>query len=547
MLRIYCLIALLFLVQGAFAQQRLYTRADTLRGTLLPERACYDVTHYDLNLKVKPDEKFIAGYNAITFRATQDFSIMQVDLAANMVIDRILYEEYQVRFRREGDAVFINLNKTVPAGTTGTVKIYYQGQPRIAPNPPWDGGFSWEKDKKGRPWIGVSCEGLGASTWWPCKDHPSDEPDSMRIYCEVPEPLMCVANGNLSGVVSAPGGYKGYDWRVSYPINNYNVTLNIANYAHLEDEYTAADGEKLAVDYYILDYNKDKAKKHFEQVKPMLACFEKRFGKYPFWRDGFALVETPYWGMEHQSAVAYGNNYRNNEFDFDFIIIHESAHEYFGNSLSAKDHAELWIHESFTTYAEVLYLECLTGSTEKTIEYLKKQRMRIRNLDPMVGQFGINYNYWRDSDIYFKGTWMLHSIRHTIANDTLWYNTIYDFAQQFRIQNLSTEQVINFFNKRTGKNLTPIFKQYLFHTQVPQLEYKWEQKGKKTTFSYRWKATESSFNMPVWVHINKEKGWVKIFPTAQWQSLTDKKNKQPDLQFNTDLMYFKPVEVNEAN
>jgi aminopeptidase N len=315
----------------------------------------------------------------------------------------------------------------------------------------------------------------------------------------------------------------------------------------LEDEYTAADGEKLAVDYYILDYNKDKAKKHFEQVKPMLACFEKRFGKYPFWRDGFALVETPYWGMEHQSAVAYGNNYRNNEFDFDFIIIHESAHEYFGNSLSAKDHAELWIHESFTTYAEVLYLECLTGSTEKTIEYLKKQRMRIRNLDPMVGQFGINYNYWRDSDIYFKGTWMLHSIRHTIANDTLWYNTIYDFAQQFRIQNLSTEQVINFFNKRTGKNLTPIFKQYLFHTQVPQLEYKWEQKGKKTTFSYRWKATESSFNMPVWVHINKEKGWVKIFPTAQWQSLTDKKNKQPDLQFNTDLMYFKPVEVNEAN
>ncbi|MCS6967584.1 MAG: M1 family metallopeptidase [Cytophagales bacterium] len=533
--------ALLFL----FAQlaQGQYTRADTLRGALLPERACYDVTFYDLNLKVKPDEKFIAGYNAITFRAIEDFNIMQIDLAKNFTIDRILFEEYQMRFRREGEAVFIHLNKTILKGTTGTIKIYYQGKPRIAPHPPWDGGFTWARDSLGRHWIGVSCQGLGASSWWPCKDHPSDEPDSMRIYCEVPEPLICISNGNLRSIQQASAGYKGYEWRVSYPINTYNVTLNIAHYTHLHDQYISADGDTLAIDYYVLDYNKEKALNHFQQVKPMLACFEKHFGKYPFWRDGFALVETPYWGMEHQSAVAYGNNYQNNKYDFDFIIVHESAHEYFGNSLTMRDNAELWIHESFATYAEAVYLECITGNKSKVIQYLKTQQAQVRNLTPMIGVFGVNYKNWLDNDIYFKGTWMLHSLRHTIDNDTLWFNTLRDFVRAFRLKNISTEQVVQFFNQRTGRYLTPIFRQYLFHTQIPQLEYKLEQKGKKVILHYRWKAAEREFNMPAWVTLNSKKKWIKIFPQSQWQTLTERKSKNISLQFNTDLMYFQPVKI----
>src|SRR5690606_34322216 len=272
-------------------------------------------------------------------------------------------------------------------------------------------------------WIGVACEGIGASLWWPNKDHLSDEPDSMRMSYTVPSGLMAVGNGIFRNQKDLGNGFTQFDWFVHYPINNYNVTVNIAKYAHLEDTYRSKDGDTLALDYYILENNADTARAHFKQVIPMLACFEESYGKYPFWKDGYALVETPYWGMEHQGAIAYGNEYENNAFDFDFIIVHESAHEYWGNSVSVNDHGEMWIHEAFTTYAEALYLEC-RDDYKTSVAYLLTQKPNIKNQLPILGPIGVNYSGWEDADMYYKGSWMLHSMRNTIDNDALWHKTI---------------------------------------------------------------------------------------------------------------------------
>jgi aminopeptidase N len=528
---------------GSLHAQHTFTRQDSLRGTLSPLRSCYDVTYYDLNVRVKPETKTISGYNEIQFKALSSFNEIQIDLFENMVIDQIIYQDYPLAFTREGNAVFIRFGQMVQQGTQGSIKVYYQGAPIVAARPPWDGGFTWTTDKEGRPWIAVSCEGIGASLWWPNKDHLSDEPDSMRIYCEVPESLMCVANGNLISTQKVPGAYKGYEWKVSYPINNYNVSLNIAHYAHFNDVYVSQK-DTLALDYYVLTYNLDKAKAHFEQVKPMLACYEQLFGPYPFWNDGYAMVETPYWGMEHQSAVAYGNNYKNNEWGFDFIIIHESGHEYFGNSLSVADHAEMWIHEAFTTYAEALYLECVSGGDfKKSIAYLETQKKRIANKEPILGPMGVNYHHWKDSDMYFKGTWMLHTLRSVVADDQRWFATIKKYTETFKRSIVNTEQTIDFFSRETGKNLRPVFNQYLRYAAIPKLKYYTEKKGKKLTFFYRWEAAEPGFNMPVKVRFADEAPYIEIKPGTSFKSISVK-GKEP--KFATELYYFVPEEEKPA-
>jgi aminopeptidase N len=538
---IFTLLCLLFFSNFACTQtydasQETFTRQDTLRGTLSELRSCYDVKFYDLNLRVKPDEKSITAYNVIHYEVVEDFDKIQIDLFENLEIDDISIQKgndlTKLNFKRDGNAVFIDFPSTQKKGTNTQLKITYHGKPRVAVRPPWDGGFSWAKDKKGRDWIGVSCEGLGASVWWPNKDHLSDEPDSMRIYCEVPKDLTCVVNGNLRSKQKLEGDFVGFEWFVSYPINNYNVSLNIAHYEHFQEKYTAKDGEKLDLDYYVLDYNLEAAKEHFKQVKPMLECYETLFGKYPFWNDGYALVETSYWGMEHQSAVAYGNNYINNEFGFDFIIIHESGHEYFGNSISVNDHAEMWIHESFCTYAEALYVEC-TQDKKTAIKYLLGQKEKIGNKMPILGVLNVNYQSWEDADMYYKGSWMLHTLRAVVDNDELWYKTMYDFNQEFLIKNTNSEEVINFFNKKTGKDLTTVFHQYLKHLRPPNLLYKFE--GKKLL--YKWDADVEGFEMPILAKTSKKGKYFRLNATSKWQSMKLKSKKNKELFVNKGLFY----------
>lgn len=520
----------------------IFTEADTLRGMLRPERTCYDVTFYDLNIKIEPERQFIGGYVEIRFDALEDFSRLQIDLYENMKILRIEQEGKPLNYERKFNAVFVDF-PPLKKGSVNRFRVYYEGAPVVAQNPPWDGGFVWARDEKNRPWIGVACEGAGASLWWPNKDHLSDEPDSMSIRVSVPNDLFCVANGNLRNKVEQ-GDFTRYDWLVSYPINNYNVSVNIAHYGHFADTYTSADGDQLPLDYYVLDYNVEKARKHFEQVKPMLACYEQYVGKYPFWNDGFAMVETPYLGMEHQGAIAYGNHYMRGYLggmipkgmDWDYIIIHETGHEYYGNSISCNDLAEMWIHESFTTYLESVYVEC-RYSYEDALQYLRMQRFGIANREPIIGPKGVNWENWESGDHYNKGAWMLHTLRHAIGNDNLWWDIFKGFYQAHVRSNINSEDFFNYVNQKTGEDWTPFFDQYLRYPGIPTLEYELKEKGKDLTVRYHWIADVPGFNMPVLV--GDRANLTRLQPKAEWQETTIKGLQAKDFEVATDRFYIR--------
>ncbi len=490
-----------------YHQEETFSEADTLRGKLSPARTCYDVRFYDLKVDVYPDTKTIAGEVDIVFTATQDFERLQIDLYENLEIDSIIYQGTPVLFQRRFQAVFVQL-PPIKKGSTDQFTVYYHGAPTVSNNPPWSGGFIWAKDQRGTDWVTVACEGDGASIWWPNKDHLSDEPDSMMIRITVPDNLYCVANGNLKNTYPVDNNRRRFDWQVSYPINNYNVTVNIGDYVNFSETYVAADKTTMPLDYYVLSYNLEKAKEHFKQVNGILKCFEMLMDKYPFWDDGYGLVETPYLGMEHQGAIAYGNRYMRGykggmipaDMDWDYIIVHETGHEYFGNSISCNDHAEMWIHESFTTYLEALYVEC-SASYEDYLRYLQVFRSKayIKNRKPIVGPLDVNYTEFGSSDHYFKGSWVLHTIRHAIGDDDLWFELFRDFYRHFSMNHVDTKMVIDWFDQRTKIKLTPIFRQYLFHPSVPKLQYSLEQKGKDLILTHEWIVNETKFEMPLLV------------------------------------------------
>lgn len=540
----FCL-SILFLfplsAQHDFFHHHHFTKADTLRGMLRAERTCYDVTFYDLNIKINPTEESIKGYVDIFYDSKEDFERLQIDLFENMEIDKIVFKEKELKYKRSYNAIFIDF-PFQKKGDKGSFRVHYHGEPTKAKNAPWDGGFVWKKDRNNDPWIGVACEGDGASLWWPNKDHLSDEPDSMSIRVAVPSDLMCVANGNLRKKTPRKDGYTQYDWFVTYPINNYNVSVNIAKYEHISDTYTALDGDTLALDYYVLSYNALRAKRHFEQVHKVLACFEKYFGKYPFWNDGYALVETPYLGMEHQSAIAYGNGYTRGyrggmipkDMNWDYIIVHETGHEYFGNSISSNDHAEMWIHESFTTYMEALYVECIY-SYEDAIRYLKSQVSFIGNLEPMVAPLDVNFTKFASSDHYFKGSMVLNTLRHAIGNDDLWFDALRSFYQKHAISHVVTQDFIDFINHCTKKDYTAFFEQYLRFPQPPTFVYSIQEKEDNSLIlKYKWEADAAGFNMPILV--GKKGDYQRLQPTSEWQEMTIEVGRM-DFEVATDLFY----------
>ena len=514
-----------------------FTEADTLRGMLRPERTCYDVTFYDLQIKVNIEEKFISGYNEIHFKAMSDFTRLQIDLFENMKINRIVFEEKDLDFERKFNAVFINFPKQ-KKGVTNSFTVHYEGTPIAAKNAPWDGGFTWAKDKEGNPWVAVSCEGIGASLWFPNKDHLSDEPDSVRIGVAVPNGLTCISNGNLE-YTKEENDYTRFNWFVSYPINNYNITLNITKYSHFSDIYKSKDGEALQLDYYVLPENLHKAKNHFQQVKPMLACYEKYFGKYPFWKDGYALVETPYLGMEHQGAIAYGNKYMRGYLggllpkgiDFDYIVIHESGHEYWGNSVSCGDHAEMWIHESFCTYSEALYVEYMYDHDD-AIRYLISQKPFIKNRKPLLGPMNVNYES-TDSDIYYKGAWILQTLRAAIHDDKIWFGLLKAFYQKHQHSVITSQDFIDFVNDYTKGDWTPFFNQYLRHPKIPTLLYQVKQTRKNLEVYVKWETDVEDFDMPVLV--GKPGNYKLIHPTTKRSKFCLKKTKLEDFQIAEEL------------
>ena len=539
------LYVLLLIINSVLVFSQEYTRKDSLRGNLTSIRSCYDVTFYDLNVAIDEKEKSIErSSNCIYFKALSDFNMFQIDLAANMEIMLVEFEGNELDFSREFDAVYIYFNRKIKKGEKLNIKVWYGGYPREAVNPPWDGGFSWKKDKNENPWIGVSCQGLGASVWWPCKDHQSDEPDSMRIKIAARYPLKIVSNGDLRSDTSVWNQYFNSwinvsEWFVSYPINTYNVTLNIGDYVHFSDMYISSN-DTLRLDYYVLNGNKEKAEKHFEQVKPMMRCFENYFGVYPFWDDGYALVETSYLGMEHQSAIAYGNNflpgYNGNTslidgLDFDFIIVHESGHEWWGNSITTNDIADMWVHEGFCTYAEALYVECVYGY-ESMLSYVNNQKRSVRNNMPVIGPYHVNKS--GSSDMYFKGSLMLHTLRTLVDNDKLWREIIMGISNEFKYQTIDSQDIIAYINRKSNQDFSNFFEQYLENKDIPEFLYSLEREGRNTTLVCKWNAIDG-FNMPLLINTGKKDLW--IYPDTNIKEIDLGSFDISSFLIRTDLFY----------
>ena len=508
------------------------TRAAMLRGAYGPYRANNDLLSYHLDIRVDPDKQIITGKNTIRFRMLTDGNRIQLDLNDALKIDKILLGTTELKYERDSGAVFIDFPEVLKTGQQYSIDFYYSGRPLTTGR---FGGFTFGKDPAGKPWIFTSCEDDGASIWWPNKDQWRDEVEEMEISVAVPNNLVDVSNGRFMGKTDLGDGYTRWDWMVHYPINNYDVSLNIGNYQHFSDKL-----DDLTLDFYALPGDLDKAKQQFSQAKEMLEAYQHYFGPYPFPKDGYKLIEVPYSGMEHQSAVTYGNRFKNGYLErdwagvgislrFDFIIIHESGHEWFGNSVTAADRSDMWIHEGWTTYLEGLYVEYRWGHDD-AVKYLNGLKPKIKNQRPIVTERGINGD--PPEDQYFKGALMLNTLRSVINDDNRWWPLLYNFYQQFKYRNIMTEDVVTWFNRETGQDLTPIFNQYLRHPEIPTLELLFD--PSEGTVSYKWRADEPGFSMPVLV--GQQDHWQRIQPTLDWQTMKTSLTKD-QFQVATDLFY----------
>lgn len=518
-------------------QEHNFTKQDTLRGTVTPEREWWDLTYYHLDIAVDPDKKFISGKNSIHYKVLKDHSIMQIDLQAPLKIKKVTQDNIELHLRKEGNAHFIDLKKNQKIGEINSIEVFYEGYPKEAVRAPWDGGFSWDKDKNGNHFVATSCQGLGASVWWPNKDHMYDEVDSMLISVNIPKGLTNVSNGRLRKFEEHSNNTVTSHWFINNPINNYGVNVNIGDYVHFSEVFKGENGP-LDMDYYVLRYNLEKAKVHFKDAPKMMKAFEHWFGPYPFYEDGFKLVEVPYLGMEHQSSVTYGNQYKKGYLGrdvsgtgwglkFDFLIIHESGHEWFANNITYKDVADMWIHEGFTAYSENLFLDYYYGK-EVSSEYVIGTRRNIQNDKPIIGNYNVNDE--GSLDMYSKGANMLHTLRQLIEDDEKWWQILRGLNKTFYHQTVTSKQIEDYLSKQTKIDLTEFFNQYLRDIRIPTLEYTINNKELK----YHWTQIVDNFDMPLRVNIDNKEQW--IFPKAQWQTMPIKSSSifvDPDFYVET--------------
>jgi len=529
---------------GANAQlgvnKETFTRADSLRGYLSPLRTCYDINYYHLDVKFDIDNKFISGSNLFRFTATEDFTKLQFDLFANLKVEKVVYKGKELPFTREFNAVFVTFPNTISKGSKDEFTVFYSGNPTIAKRAPWDGGIVFSKDSLNNPWVATACQGIGASIWWPNKDQQADEVDSALISISVPKGLTDASNGRLRKVTDLKNGYTRFDWIVTEPINNYDIEANIGKYSHISDSYMGEKG-KLSLDYWVLDYNVEKAKKQFgENVKDMIKAFEHWFGPYPFYADGYKLIEAPHLGMEHQSGTAYGNHYRNGYLGrdlsgtgwglkWDFIVVHESGHEWFGNNITSKDLADMWIHESFTNYSESLFIEQRYGK-QAGQEYVHGTRFAIANDRPILGVYNVNKE--GSGDMYYKGGNMLNMIRTIINDDEKWRSILRGLNSTFYHKTVTYDDVVGYINQQSGKNLSPVFDQYLKYRSIPILNFM-ETGGK---LYVRWISDVKGFNMPVRVKL-KGGEYQFITPSTRFMPVTIDGAKKDNIEVDTFNYY----------
>jgi aminopeptidase N len=501
--------------------KRTFTHADTLRGSITPERAWWNLLKYDLHVTPDYDKKSLSGENAITFQATADGQMMQIDLQEPMNLLSATWGKKSLTFTREGNVFHLRWPRPLKAGSVETVRLKFEGTPRVAVNPPWDGGWIWTKDKGGRPWMSVADEGLGASVWFPCKDHLYDEPDSgVVLSITVPDSLVAIGNGRLREKKTAGNGMTTWTWAVVNPINSYDIIPYIGKYVNWSEQYKGLKGD-LDCNFWVLDYNLEKAKPQFKQVDTMLDAFEYWMGPYPFYEDGYKLVEAPHLGMEHQSNVAYGNRFENGYLGrdlsgtgwglkWDFIIVHESGHEWFGNNITDKDAADMWVHEGFTNYSETLFTAYMYGE-EAGNDYVIGTRKNITNESTIIGTYDVNKE--GSGDMYYKGGNMLHMIRQIIG-DSAYRGMLHGLTSTFYHQTVTTQQIETYMSQYAHKDFSKIFDQYLRTTQIPVLTYQ----TNGNLISYRWSNCVKGFDMPVKVYAGGLPAqW--IYPTEDWNTM----------------------------
>ena len=534
------LIILLFIAlnqtyaQGIFDDKLPTSRQDTLRGSITPERAWWDLTYYHLDIKVEPDKKYISGSNTVGYKVLESNKVMQIDLQKPMNITSITSKNKELKFTREGNAYFIELRKKPKKGDIDYIKINYEGFPKEAIRAPWDGGLSWKKDENNNHFIATSCQGLGASVWWPNKDHMYDEVDSMLISVNVPKNLTNVSNGRLKKITELDDDTRTFDWFVTNPINNYGVNINIGDYVNFSEVYKGEKGD-LDIDNYVLSYNLEKAKEQFKQVPMMIEAFEHWFGPYPFYEDSFKMVEVPYLGMEHQSSITYGNKFQNGYLGrdlsgsgwglkFDYIIIHEGGHEWFANNITYKDVADMWVHEGFTCYSENLYVDYFFGK-DASAEYVIGTRRGISNKKPIIGEYDVNRE--GSSDMYSKGANLLHTIRQLANNDELWRQTLRGLNEEFYHSTVTTKEIEEYISNSIVMDLSKVFDQYLRDYRIPMFEYEIN----NGILSYRWNDVIEGFDMPIEVKIDGETKLLQ--PTNKFQKM-----KIKNLFINIDNDYY---------
>ena len=520
--------------QGLMEDKLLPTRQDSLRGSITQEREWWDLTYYHLDIKVEPDKKYISGSNTVGYKVLKSYKTMQIDLQEPMKITSVKANGKSLEFNREGNAYFIELKSKQKKNEVNYLEIFYEGFPKEAIRAPWDGGLSWTKDDNGNHFIATSCQGLGASVWWPNKDHMYDEVDSMLISVNVPKHLTNVSNGRLRKVTEHKNDTKTFDWFVTNPINNYGVNINIGDYVSFSEVYKGEKGD-LDIDNYVLSYNLEKAKEQFKQVPMMIEAFEYWFGPYPFYEDSFKMVEVPYLGMEHQSSITYGNKYQNGYLGrdlsgsgwglkFDYIIIHEGGHEWFANNITYKDIADMWVHEGFTCYSENLYVDYFFGK-DASAEYVIGTRRGISNRKPIIGQYDINREGSRD--MYSKGANLLHTIRQIAKDDEVWRKTLRGLNKEFYHSTVTTGEIEEYISKSIGVDLSKVFDQYLRDYRVPVFEYEIS----NGILMYRWNNVIDGFDMPLEVIIDGEN--TQLYPTLEFKQVPIK-----NLYINVDDDYY---------
>ncbi|TRZ41897.1 M1 family metallopeptidase [Robertkochia solimangrovi] len=541
------------LLQTTLGQDKIkeFTQADTLRGTITPERSWWDVMRYDVYVRPVFEKKYTSGFNEITYTVVEEShpDKMQIDLQKPLKIDSVLMDGKEIkRYKRKGNVYWI---ETPPQamGTEHKIKLYFSGKPHEAIRPPWDGGWSFSKDEQGRPWMTVTCQGLGASIWYPNKDHQSDEPDhGASLTMRVPKELTAVANGRLLDRTDHEDGTVSFKWGVENPISNYTIIPYIGHYVNFSQVYTGLKG-KLDLNYWVMDYNLDKAKNYMpEEVHNMLDAFEYWFGPYPFYEDGYKLIEVDNTGMEHQTAVSYGNyyapGYRGRDgsgtglgLTWDFIIIHESGHEWFGNNITSNDLADMYVHESFTNYSETLFIDYIYGE-ESANEYNYGIRQGIRNDKPIIPAYGVNAQ--GSGDMYPKGGNMLHTIRHSIDDDKLFRNILAGLNQTFHNQTVDGPQIQQYFTEKTGYDYSKVFKQYLTTTEIPKLQLYID--WKNSLMYYRYTNCIEGFNLPLVLKGERES--IRIAPDKTWKSTPiTHRNQYLFTPGRIEKMYYLDVEL----